>query len=223
MPSRDVDTGNGHCAGLRHPAETRGGAKHLRRMYWVFTLILDPLRLPFLTCGRRSGQRLAAGARRADAEESIHRRTDHDGARQAEAGTAVDEVCRRLGVSETSLYRWKKRSGTRGPGARELRRLQEENRKPRAWSPVWAWIERSCRRPCGKNGEAWRSGYCLTEGGAAGHEGGTATVVGRTSDASLRTVDGVKRNVTAGRTSPGPVMREQGRVTGPAGRRRRSL
>ena len=28
--------------------------------------------------------------------------------RQADAGTAVAEICRRLGVSEASFYRWKK-------------------------------------------------------------------------------------------------------------------
>jgi len=29
--------------------------------------------------------------------------------RQAEAGTPVGEICRKLGVSEQSFYRWKKR------------------------------------------------------------------------------------------------------------------
>jgi putative transposase len=28
--------------------------------------------------------------------------------RQAEAGTAVVEICRKLGVTETTFYRWKK-------------------------------------------------------------------------------------------------------------------
>jgi putative transposase len=31
--------------------------------------------------------------------------------RQAEAGTPVGEICRKLGVSEQSFYRWKKRFG----------------------------------------------------------------------------------------------------------------
>ena len=50
--------------------------------------------------------------------------------RQAEAGTAVEEICRKLGVSEATFYRWKKQFG--GMGVAELRRLkqlEEENRK----------------------------------------------------------------------------------------------
>jgi transposase-like protein len=37
--------------------------------------------------------------------------------RQAEAGTAVGEICRKLGVSEQTFYRWEKRSCT-GPKRR---------------------------------------------------------------------------------------------------------
>ena len=50
--------------------------------------------------------------------------------RQADAGTAVAEICRRLGVSEASFYRWKKRYGSLGVSElRELRQLRDENRK----------------------------------------------------------------------------------------------
>ena len=50
--------------------------------------------------------------------------------RQAEAGTPVGEICRKLGVSEQSFYRWKKRFGTLGVRElRELRQLREENGK----------------------------------------------------------------------------------------------
>jgi putative transposase len=50
--------------------------------------------------------------------------------RQAEAGTPVGEICRKLGVSEQSFYRWKKRFGALGVRElRELRQLREENRK----------------------------------------------------------------------------------------------
>jgi putative transposase len=50
--------------------------------------------------------------------------------RQAEAGTPVGEICRKLGVSEQSFYRWKKRFGALGVSElRELRQLREENRK----------------------------------------------------------------------------------------------
>jgi putative transposase len=50
--------------------------------------------------------------------------------RQAEAGTPVREVIRKLGVSEQTFYRWKRKF--EGMGVAELRRLrqlEEENRK----------------------------------------------------------------------------------------------
>ncbi len=50
--------------------------------------------------------------------------------KQAETGTPVQEVTRKMGVSEQTFYRWKKKYG--GLGAAELRRLrqlEEENRK----------------------------------------------------------------------------------------------
>lgn len=53
--------------------------------------------------------------------------------RQAESGTPVEEVCRKLGVSQQTFYRWKKKFG--GMGVEELRRLKsldEENRRLKA-------------------------------------------------------------------------------------------
>jgi len=50
--------------------------------------------------------------------------------RQAEAGTPVEEICRKMGVSEPSFYRWKKRFAGMGvPEIRRLRQLEEENRR----------------------------------------------------------------------------------------------
>ncbi len=50
--------------------------------------------------------------------------------RQAEAGTAVAEVCRKMGVSEATFFRWKKRFAGMGvAGIRRLKRLEEENTK----------------------------------------------------------------------------------------------
>jgi putative transposase len=49
---------------------------------------------------------------------------------QAEAGTPVEEVCRKMGVSEPSFYRWRKRFAGMGvPEIRRLRQLEGENRK----------------------------------------------------------------------------------------------
>ena len=50
--------------------------------------------------------------------------------RQAETGTRVAEVCRKMGISEGTFYNWRKKYG--GVGVAELRRLrqlEEENRK----------------------------------------------------------------------------------------------
>ena len=50
--------------------------------------------------------------------------------RQAESGTPVLEVCRKLGITEQTFYRWKKKFA--GMGVAELarlRQLEEENKK----------------------------------------------------------------------------------------------
>jgi len=50
--------------------------------------------------------------------------------RQAESGTAVEEICRKMGVSEPTFYRWKKQFA--GMGVSEIRRLkqlEDENAK----------------------------------------------------------------------------------------------
>ena len=49
--------------------------------------------------------------------------------RQAEAGTPAVEVCRRLGVSEQTFYRWKRQFAGLGVAElRRLRQLEDENR-----------------------------------------------------------------------------------------------
>ena len=50
--------------------------------------------------------------------------------RQHESGTAIAEIIRKLGISEQTFYRWKKKFA--GMGVAELRRLkslEEENKK----------------------------------------------------------------------------------------------
>lgn len=50
--------------------------------------------------------------------------------RLAERGVPVGEICRNLGVSEPTFYRWKKRLGGLGVSElRELRQLREGNGK----------------------------------------------------------------------------------------------
>lgn len=50
--------------------------------------------------------------------------------RQAESGTPVEEICRQLGISEQTFYRWKRKYT--GMGVAELRKLkllEQENKK----------------------------------------------------------------------------------------------
>ncbi len=50
--------------------------------------------------------------------------------RQAESGTPVPEVCRKMEISEQTYYRWKRKFA--GMGVAEVRRLkvlEEENKK----------------------------------------------------------------------------------------------
>jgi len=50
--------------------------------------------------------------------------------RLAEAGTPVVEVIRKLGISEQTFYRWKKKYAGMGVGeVRRLKQMEEENRK----------------------------------------------------------------------------------------------
>ena len=50
--------------------------------------------------------------------------------RQAETGTRVAEICRKMGISENTFYRWKKKYGGLGVSElRRLRQLEEENRQ----------------------------------------------------------------------------------------------
>ena len=49
---------------------------------------------------------------------------------QAEHGAPVAEVCRKLGVTEQSFYRWKKKYGGMLPSdMKKLKQLEEENAK----------------------------------------------------------------------------------------------
>ena len=50
--------------------------------------------------------------------------------KQAESGTSIDEVCRKMGISQATFYAWRKKFGGLGVAElRRLRQLEEENRK----------------------------------------------------------------------------------------------
>lgn len=50
--------------------------------------------------------------------------------KQAELGTPVSEICRKMGISDQTYYRWKQKYGGLGPSElRKMKQLEEENRK----------------------------------------------------------------------------------------------
>jgi putative transposase len=59
--------------------------------------------------------------------------TDIRGAlRQVRSGTPAVQVCRELGITETTFYRWRsKHDGESGGEAREVRDLRDENQRLR--------------------------------------------------------------------------------------------
>lgn len=69
--------------------------------------------------------------------------------KQAEVGTPIEEVCRKMGISDATFYNWRKKYGGLGPSElKRLKQLEEENSK----------LKRLCQgrlllldgtRPCG--------------------------------------------------------------------------
>jgi len=50
--------------------------------------------------------------------------------RQVKGGTPAVQVCRKLGITETTFYRWRnKHDGVTVNGSREVRELRDENQK----------------------------------------------------------------------------------------------
>ncbi len=50
--------------------------------------------------------------------------------KQAETGIRIDEICRKMGISEATLYKRRQKYGGLGPSElRKLKQLEEENSK----------------------------------------------------------------------------------------------
>jgi len=63
-------------------------------------------------------------------EKQVQRGPDRLRVEADELGTSVDEVFRKMGISEATFYVWKKKYSGIGPSElRRLRQLEEENRK----------------------------------------------------------------------------------------------
>jgi putative transposase len=50
--------------------------------------------------------------------------------KQAETGTRIDEICRKMGICDATFYEWRQKYGGLGPSElRKLKLLEEENSK----------------------------------------------------------------------------------------------
>jgi len=58
----------------------------------------------------------------------------------------VDEVCRKMGISEATFYNWKKKYGSLGvPKLRRLRQLEDENNRLKQIVADLTLDKRCCR------------------------------------------------------------------------------
>jgi len=88
--------------------------------------------------------------------------------RQVEAGARVDDVCRKVGISQATYYLWKRKySGVGVSELRELRQLREEVGRLKRLVADLSLDGRSCRRSCQKSCKA----SCASEVGALGAGG----------------------------------------------------
>ena len=50
--------------------------------------------------------------------------------KQSELGTKVEEICRKMGISDATFYKWRQKYGGLGPSElRKMKQLEEENSK----------------------------------------------------------------------------------------------
>ena len=75
--------------------------------------------------------------------------------KQHESGESVASLCRKMAVSEATVYNLKKKYACMGVGdVRELRQLREENTKLKQWWPISVSTSTCCRRFWQKSSEA---------------------------------------------------------------------
>lgn len=78
--------------------------------------------------------------------------------RQAEGGTVVEEICRKLDVSKPTSCRWKKQLAGMGKvEIRRLKQLEEENTKLKRLVGDLSLGKTMLQMCCDKNGEVRRS------------------------------------------------------------------
>ncbi len=88
-------------------------------------------------------------------EEQVYRGADFLRVEQAETGTPVAEVIRRMGISEQTFYRWRKLYGGLGTGElRRLKQLEDENRKLKQLVAISASTSTFCRMCCQQSSDA---------------------------------------------------------------------
>jgi len=76
--------------------------------------------------------------------------------KQAELGTAVPEVCRKMGVSEATSYTWKKKFGGLVPrSCDDFASLKRSAIASSAWSRTCRWTRQCCRTVWQKCSEAF--------------------------------------------------------------------
>lgn len=74
--------------------------------------------------------------------------------READTGLSVEEICRKHEVSRNTFYRWRKiYGGLDVAGAKDVRRLTEENRKMKRCSPICSSRSRISNSLFQKSGE----------------------------------------------------------------------
>ena len=88
--------------------------------------------------------------------------------RQGEVGTPVAGIVRKLGISEQTYYRWRRKYGGLGVSElRELKAIREENRRPKTLVADLSLDKTILREALRENGEpdAAKGGSAVGAGG----------------------------------------------------------